>query len=486
MARRIALAAALLVSLLLPTAHATSFSVINNADSGTGSLRAAIIAANADPLTAHSITFTASYTIGAEIILGSPLPLIEAQTLTISGSNRSPIVNGGNAHQILRVSGDNLELEVNNMELRNGRSTQYGGCIEDASGGGPTAVGTLRLVRVVFAGCSASTTSLVNGGAVYWVRGQGNLRINFSRFSANYVRATIPTGQSAGGAVYANSDVAVNNTLFENNGSTTDSNGGMGGALALKGSQRSFSVQDSTFQGNAASPGAIAGTFGYGGAINQNCDDCTLEVQRSYFKDNAAIFGGAIYASRFSAPITTVALRLKNNSFVANWAADSGGATYITKASLELSNNTFYNNEALSGSHLTFGYSGNSLTYAKGNLLAPTANGMACSGTTTRPNPSLITANLFSDASCGQISATSLPNSPLGSITIDETPGQIGVVQFTGSAVIDSISNNGDCDVRDARYQQRPIDGNGDGIARCDVGAYEHPNLFVFRDGFED
>ncbi len=486
MARRITLAAALLLSLLLPTAHATTFSVNTNADSGTGSLRAAIVAANADPNTAHIIVFTTSYTIGATVALESELPLIVAQNLFISGGSRSPILSGQNAHQILHVGGANTNLEISDLELRNGHSTQYGGCIEDKADGGSTAVGTLRLTRVVFSGCSAVTSSLVNGGAVYWTRGQGDLVISSSRFSTNYVRATLTNGQSAGGAVYANTNVLISNTLFENNTSTTGGNGGVGGAIALRGSQLLFSVRDSTFRGNGASPGAIPGTFGYGGAIDQGCDDCSLDVERSYFKNNAAIFGGAIYARRFSAPITTVALRLKNNSFVANYAADSGGAAYTTKASLELSNNTFYDNDAVSGSHLTFGYSGNSLTYAKANLFAPTANGLACSGTTTRPNPSLIAANLFSDASCGQISATSLPNSPLGSITIDETPGQTGVVQFTGSAVIDSISNNGDCEARDARNQQRPIDGNGDGIARCDVGAYEHPNLFVFRDGFED
>jgi hypothetical protein len=165
---------------------------------------------------------------------------------------------------------------------------------------------------------------------------------------------------------------------------------------------------------------------------------------------------------------------------------DSGGAVYTIRTTLTLANSTFYNNDAISGAHVAFGFTGNSLVYALGNLFGPAIFGPACSGSATRPNPGLIAANLFSDASCGNISATSLPNSPLGTITLDETPGQIGVVRFTGSAVIDSISNSGQCEPRDARFQQRPIDGDGDGVARCDVGAYEHPNVSIFRNGFEN
>lgn len=483
MARRIHIAAALIASLLIPVAQATTFNVTNNLDSGSGSLRAAIDSANIAAGGAHSIVFVSPYSNASTITLLSALPLIEVPSLTISGGTRSPIISGNNLHQIFRVSDSSIELEVRDLELRNGRSTQYGGCLQDAPTGSPPS-GTLRVTRVVMSGCSAEATSLVYGGAIYWQRPQGTVLVTSSRFSTNYVRATGPTGQSGGGAIYTRSNLTVSSTLFENNGASTDSNGGVGGALYLRGVDRSFSISDSTFRGNGASPGAIAGTFGYGGAIAQSCDNCSLQVARSYLRGNAAAFGGAVYSTKFSANAPNVQLTLTNNSFVNNSVADSGGGVYVLKTTLTLANNTFYNNDATLGAHLAFGYTGNSLVYALGNLFAPALLGSACSGT-TQTSPTLIAANLFSDSSCGQVSATSLPNTPLGTITLDETPGQVGVVRFTGSAVIDSILNNAQCEPRDARFQQRPIDGDGDGSARCDVGAYEHLDPAMFRNGFE-
>jgi hypothetical protein len=475
----------LLVASLGAAAQAANFTVTSNADSGPGTLRAVLESANIVPGTPHTIVFTSNFPNGGTIALQSPLPLILVQSLTISGGSRAPIISGENNHQIFRVSADTTNFEISDLQLNNGRSSQYGGCIEDVSNV-PQDTGTLRVTRVVFSGCQAVATSLVYGGAIYWTRATGSVAINASRFSANTVRATLTNGQSGGAAVFSRSNVTITSSLFENNTSTPGGNGGVGGALFLTGMGRSYSVSDSTFRGNAASPAAAAQTFGYGGAIFMNCDACSLQVGRSYFRGNAAVFGGAIYTAKSGAGTPDAALTLTNSSFVNNSVANSGGGVYTIRTVLTLANSTFYNNDAANGAHLTFGFSGNSLVYALGNLFAPTSFGLACSGSTTRPNPGLIAANLFSDSSCGEISTTSLPNSPLGTITLDEPPGEIGVVRFTGNAVIDSISNNGQCEPRDARFQQRPIDGDGDGTARCDVGAFEHPNLTLFRNGFEN
>lgn len=298
---------------------------------------------------------------------------------------------------------------------------------------------------------------------------------------------TTGQSQSAGGAIYTNSNVSITSSLFENNESNTMSNeaggSGSGGALALNGVGRALAILDSSFIGNVASPSAISGN---GGAVYQVCDNCILEVHRSYFRDNLAVTGAGIFAKKFGTGEPDVHLTLKNSSFVNNQATDAGGAAWTFRTKLSLLNNTFYNNDALRGAHVDFSSTGNSLVRVMGNLLAPTASGTACNGYAARPSPSLIKANLFSDGSCGGISATSLPNTPLGTITIDETPGQIGVVQFTGSAVIDSIADPAQCEPIDARSQQRPTDGDADGVADCDVGAYEHPYFFVFDDGFED
>lgn len=484
MARIIHLSVVLLANLLFAVVHAASFTVTTTADSGNGSLRSAISSANATPSTAHTITFNASYPAGGTIALQSTLPLILAQNLTISGGNRSPVINGRDLYQILRASDATTSLEISDLSLINGYSTRDGGCLDDASNVPPT-TGSLRITRVVFSGCHATADALVWGGAIYWPRAGASLVIDSSRFSDNYVSATQAGGQSAGGAIYTKSSTSITNTWFEANQTASNGHGGWGGALYLGGAGHASSISDSTFRDNTALPATMPQTSGSGGAVALVCDACSLAISRSYFRDNAAAWGGAVQTQKFSAGTADVALTLANNNFVSNYGVDSGGAVYVAGTELALRNNTFHANAAINGAHLTFGWYANSLLDALGNLFAPTASGPACSGTAAIVDPGAIAANLLADANCAQLSTASLPNTPLGTITLDETPGQIGVVRFTGSAVIDSISNNALCEPYDARNQQRPIDGDGDGIARCDVGAYEHRAPAIFKDGFE-
>ena len=42
-----------------------------------------------------------------------------------------------------------------------------------------------------------------------------------------------------------------------------------------------------------------------------------------------------------------------------------------------------------------------------------------------------------------------------------------------------------DCPDADARGVARPADGNDDGTARCDIGAYELQHELLFGSGFE-
>lgn len=484
MLRTVHLVATLLASLLCSLAHAASFSVTTTADSGNGSLRTAINSANAAPSTAHTITFTAQYPSGSTIALQSALPLILAQNLTIIGGGRSPVISGQSTYQIFRVSDANTNLDIRDMSLINGHSTRNGGCIYDESNL-PPSTGSLRITRVLFSRCEAIAANLVWGGAIYWPRTGASFVIEASRFMENYVAATQSGGQSGGGAIYTNSSTTITNSWFENNQTASNGYGGWGGALYFGGIGPSSSVADSTFRENTALPTTAPLTSGYGGAIALACDTCSLAVRRSYFRDNAAAFGGAIEAQKYGTGALDVALTLTNNSFVSNYGADSGGAVYVVKTKLALGNNTFHANDAINGAHLTFGWTGNSLLYALGNLFVPTGPGTACSGTTTIDDPGAIAANLLADTSCAQLSTASLPNTPLGTITVDDTSTQVGVVRFTGSAVIDSISDSALCESHDAHNQQRPIDGNGDGIAHCDVGAYEHPGTALFKDGFE-
>ena len=96
--------------------HATNFPVINGNNSGAGSLRQAILDANADPSAPHTITFTVSGVIN----ITSSLPTITRQ-VTIDGGNTVTISGpGGNNTIALFVlgTGSNGSI-IRNLTMRN-------------------------------------------------------------------------------------------------------------------------------------------------------------------------------------------------------------------------------------------------------------------------------------------------------------------------------------------------------------------------------
>lgn len=460
-------------------AHAAYFVVSTTADSGAGSLRQAILSSNSPAGGEHTISFSAAFPANGVILLNSNLPQIVSQSLIIEGGNKQPRIDGQSLRALFSVSSGTTVFELSDLVLQNALAPEHGACINSGSSG---EIGRLYAERVTFSNCKASGTSLIRGGAIYWNRSAGSVSAVDSQFLSNSVEATASSGESSGGALYTNADLSVVRTLFEDNDALSTSGGGIGGAIAVSGSGSFGSITESTFRFNDASQASAL--FGYGGGVYVGCDDCSMQIVRSYLRGNTANYGGAVYARKTSAGTTDVYLTLANSTFYHNAVPQEGAAVYVgSRASLSAANNTFYDSFAASGAHLGFSNIAE-VNFFRANLLAPTSTGSNCVGTPTIINPGFVSFNLFTDTSCASLSAGSLPDSPLGVITVDETPGLIGVVRFSGSAVIDSITAASICAGTDARGQNRPIDGDGDGTAYCDVGAYEY-QVVVFIDSFE-
>ena len=463
--------------LLAPLTTLSAATIEVTSGVGSGSLRDAINQVNTLGGGPHTIRYADSFPLQSTVLLGSALPQITASDVTIDGNGRVPTIDGNGLFRIFQIGPDTATLTLRGLRLRNGHSDR-GGCIDSTST--RAVVATLILEDMRVQGCQTTGSTLIRGGGIYWNGAGGVVAIYDSIFENNVAEATSPGGQSDGGALFTNADLIVQRSRFENNAALAPQGGGSGGAIRIYGSGAFASIVDTTFRFNSASP--TSPSFGYGGAIALICDACDLQMQRSYLRGNSANRGGGVYASKSSAGTIDTYLTLSNVTLYNHSVLAQGGAVYAgPRVGTTLSNNTFYNNDATSGAHVAFDPAGE-LYFFRANLLAPTFAGTACAGLPITTG-TIGGGNLLSDGSCNTLGGSSIPNAPLGSVLIDDQGTSVGVLQFTGSAVIDSLAQS-QCEPRDARDQQRPIDGDGNGDARCDVGAYEFSPL-LFKDSFE-
>ncbi|MFZ5856644.1 MAG: choice-of-anchor Q domain-containing protein [Chloroflexota bacterium] len=279
--------------LSVQNAQATGYVVTNLNNSGAGSLRQAIINANANA-GADTITFTVSGTI----TLAANLPAI-SDNLTIDGRGQNVTVSGNNLYRILSVnSGKTVTLDT--LVITKG----YGGAV--GGGGILNNGGTLTVRNSAFTANKAD----VYGGAID--NDTGTVTIVNSSFTSN--------NAEYGGAINsATGTLVVTNSTFSTNSATN------GGAIW---SDTSATVRNSTFKGNSAQNGGAIDN--YGG---------TLTVINSTFSANSAsLFGGGI--GNFNAGDITVL----NSTFSANSATDTGGGIYVwTDSSLTLKNTILAN-----------------------------------------------------------------------------------------------------------------------------------------------
>jgi len=205
----------------------TTYTVLNNSDSGVGSLRAAIITANADS-SADIINFDPSAFPSASlttITLTTGVMVLSntSASLTITGPGQTALeINGGGTDRVFQVDAG-VTASLSGMEITGGSAT------------------------------SASTYG-ATGGAIY---DQGALTITGSLLQSN---------STAGSAGVAGTNGVNGGTGANGTAGTAGANGGnaYGGAITVTGSGSSLTLQSSTLSGNSAT-GGIGGNGGIGG-----------------------------------------------------------------------------------------------------------------------------------------------------------------------------------------------------------------------------
>jgi CSLREA domain-containing protein len=304
-ANAIWIAALFLAPTTSASAQLTVTTLADSTDAGctaTCSLRDAITAADLAP--GSTITFQGGLT--GTITLGSALPAISAN-MTITGPGAGVVtVSGGGTVPAFSVIGAATALTVNISGLTVSNT---------AAGWNATGYGSALFVQA-------------NGGAV-------TVNVNSIVFLSN-------TGGSGGPAI------------------TND--GGTGGALVA--------VSDSTFQNNTSTTGSGGAIFNYG----------ALTVTGSTFLSNTATQGSAIFIEYLSATQPGTATVL-NSTFANNTSTGgSGGAILNEGATLTVANSTFSGNLPATGGAIA---NGGTLTLTNSILVEASGTSTSCTTATT-------------------------------------------------------------------------------------------------------
>jgi CSLREA domain-containing protein len=328
----------------------------------------------------------------------------------------------------------------------------------------------------------ANTVSTGAGGA-----------INASRPLTITAVAIEDNQATTGGGIYSTRDLTVESSVFRRNLATDLE----GGAIRLADADRKLTVRDSLFEDNAAGPEARSG-----GAIHVGGTGHDTVISQTTFVGNKAEGGnrdgGAIR-------IAGASFILDNSTFTDNTATGSGGAVSLRAVGQELSNVTLAANTADSDGD---GIGDGGGLWLQGSVFAVVRNtlvsgndslagsGPDCSGSYTTVGYNLIgrgegCSGFTNDVGGDQVGTSADPIDPLlGPLSGNGGPTPT-LALLAGSPAIDAGDPAGCEDALgdpltvDQRGRQRPTDGDGDGNAVCDIGAFEAAAAEIFTDRFQ-
>jgi CSLREA domain-containing protein len=379
------------------------------------------------------------------------------------------IIDGNGIDRVIDVFGS-MSLQITRLTIRDGHSLNQD---KNGWGGGIYNAGVLNLNSVTItnniSGRDASTVTDKHGGGIY---NSGRLLIAFATISNNQTHSGMGSGDfngGDGGGIY-NTDTgnidAVEVTIRDNlTGDTFDSStcacrGGHGGGIYNAGI---FIIYDGTISGNRTGKSHASGPGGNGGGIYNtnimNIRSSTLSSNvcgDNHDSESNGGSGGAIYNSTtgsFPGPIinTTISYNAAGNGSPDGEAGGIFNAADTTDITLH---NTIL-----------------ALNTNPGNTSPECSGGIKSND-----------YNLIYDTSGCMINGTITHNIPAGQDPL------LGILKnnrgyttthalLLNSPAIDT-GDDTDCLSNDQRQAYRPIDGDLDGIAHCDIGAYEREQYF--------
>jgi len=260
---------------LEPRIAPATFWVTNTGDSGAGSLRQAVIDANAAG-GADDIQFNAGLS-GQTITLTSG-ELAITDDLTVTGLGAANLaVSGNDASRILNVddgTGGQIVVSISGLTLTEGAFAggvgSYGGGIRNRE--------DLTLADCTVSSCRAESTIPLASASTFGgaIESGGVLDLTGCTFSGNSILGNL--GPTSGGAVFVRSGtLTATNCTFSGNSTASVAGGHMGGAIGNRG--QAF-LDNCTLSGNSSQYGAGIHNIG------------TLTVSACTISGNSAADGG--------------------------------------------------------------------------------------------------------------------------------------------------------------------------------------------------
>ena len=478
--------------------HAATFTVTSTLDAvddnigdsichtalGVCTLRAAIQEANA-----LAGPDTIDVAVVGTIKLTIPGGLTINDDVSINGDgHQSTIIDGNKLDRVFLINSSTHDASITGVTIKNGKTSGDGGGIEDFA--------ALTLSDVVIQGNHADG----RGGGIYNHYGNysGTVTIGQASCLDSYVSGlpgAIISGNSSassGGGIYNDDTLIVNGSVI------TGNIGGDASAIHNAGAAAIFytSIDHNAAPGNA--------TIWNNG---------TLDIEFSSVASNngAGILGGLNGPSTALFQVTVVgnkgggilnnsgSMTISGSAVLTNTNGSGGAGVFQNGGTMSITNTTIARNKSTSGpgggifNHATLSLTNVTLA----DNVAPTASSISTANGTANVRNTIVKGknncdapvavtgnNIESENSCGFTALTDKPNTdPLLVTTQDPENGFEPFFPVTvhvplvaslkrGSPAVDA-GDNTVCPPSDQRTVQRPIDGNGDGTATCDIGAYE-------------
>lgn len=433
------------------------------------------------------------------------------------------ILDGGGTSQggLITISGqdqtrvfavdNHISFTVRNLTISNGKEPGEG----RGSGINTGWRSTLTIENSIFEHNDGTAGDLERGGGAIATDSENSVVVRDSLFRNN-------RGINGGAINVVLSSLTVENSVFEHNDTTTgkpplDGNGGAiytdGASLRDDGATAGqITILDSVFRGNEASR--------EGGAVfSWVYPPDQVIVERCEFRNNRALrLNGHEFSAGGGLRHGNGELFVRDTLFDSNYAAGQGGGLWgggLPQSNL--TNVTLVNNRAVENEQAGTGGLGGAIagpdplvctncTIAR-NHAGDMAGGIYVEGNVTLKNSIIAhntAANGGSSESFAQNCNTNVTDSgnnlefpkdmggrdcTAGAMVADPLLGDLAdyggtmpsVALLGGSPAIDAGDDSA-CPATDLRGVERSIDGDGDGVAHCDIGAHEYRSTDAAQD----